>query len=118
MRPFSLVAPPDGPLENRSGLPPDRARRDLIQPEAQAVLIAMILNFKVPRGATTATVSPFLRPMIARPTGDSFESLFSAGLASAEPTIWYSIVLPAARSRRRTRVPTETASAETSLVSM
>jgi hypothetical protein len=28
--------------------------------------------------------------MIALPTGDSFESLFSAGLASAEPTMWYS----------------------------
>ena len=46
----------------------------------------MILNFTFePRGVTTSTVSPFLRPMIALPTGDSFESLRSAGFASAEP---------------------------------
>ena len=39
---------------------------------------------------TTSTVSPFLRPMIALPTGDSFESLRSAGFASADPTMKYS----------------------------
>ena len=60
---------------------------------AQAALISRILNFSAPRGAATSTVSPFLRPMIALPTGDSFESLFSAGFASAEPTMWYSTVL-------------------------
>ena len=43
----------------------------------------MILNFTFePRGVTTSTVSPFLRPMIALPTGDSF-SFRSAGFASA-----------------------------------
>jgi len=47
--------------------------------------------------------------MIALPTGDSFESLFSAGLASADPTMWYSNVCLAATSRRRTRDPIETA---------
>ncbi len=46
--------------------------------------------------------------MIALPTGDSFDSLFSAGSASAEPTMWYSTVLFAPTSRRRTFVPIET----------
>ena len=58
-----------------------------------AALISRILNFSEPRGAETSTVSPFFLPMIALPTGDSFESLFSAGFASAEPTIRYSNVL-------------------------
>ena len=53
----------------------------------QAALISMILNFILPRGAATSTVSPFFLPMIAFPTGDSLESLFSAGFASAEPTM-------------------------------
>src|SRR6476660_9835550 len=70
--------------------------------------MSMILKVSLPRGAATSTVSPFLRPMIARPTGDSFESLFSAGFASAEPTMWYSTVFPAFTSRRRTVVPTDT----------
>src|SRR5579872_6893480 len=73
-----------------------------------AALMSMILNVIFPRGAATSTVSPFLRPMIAFPTGDSFESLFAAGSASAEPTMWYSTVLPALTSRRRTFVPMET----------
>ena len=67
-----------------------------------------------PRGAATSTISPFLWPMIALPTGDSFESLFSAGFASAEPTMWYSIVLFASMSRSRTCEPTETTSFEIS----
>ena len=46
-----------------------------------------ILYFIEPRGAVTSTVSPFLWPMIALPTGDSLESLFCAGFASAEPTM-------------------------------
>src|SRR6476660_8133251 len=70
--------------------------------------MSMILKVSLPRGAATSTVSPFLRPMIARPTGDSFESLFTAGFASADPTMKYSIVLPALTSRRRTFVPTDT----------
>ena len=54
----------------------------------QAALISMILNLiLLPRGVCTSTVSPFLWPRIARPTGDSFESRRSAGLASAEPTM-------------------------------
>ena len=64
--------------------------------------MATILYFRAPRGAVTSTTSPFLRPMIALPTGDSFESLFSEGFASAEPTIVYSNVLLAAMSFRRT----------------
>src|SRR5437764_894569 len=70
--------------------------------------MSMILNFSLPRGAATSTISPFLRPMIALPTGDSLESLFADGSASADPTMWYSTVLPAFTSRRRTLVPIET----------
>ena len=75
-------------------------------PETYAALISMILNFTFePRGVTTSTVSPFLRPMIALPTGDSFESFCSAGFASAEPTMKYSTVCFASTSRRRTTAP-------------
>src|SRR5436189_3106600 len=75
-----------------------------------AALISRILNFIAPRGASTSTVSPFFLPMIALPTGDSFESLFSAGFASAEPTMRYSTVCLAPRSRNRTLEPTDTTS--------
>jgi hypothetical protein len=74
----------------------------------------MILNFRAPRGATTSTTSPFFFPMIALPTGDSLDSLFSAGFASAEPTMWYSNVLFFCMSLRRTREPIETESFEIS----
>ena len=48
----------------------------------------VILSLRAgPRGTWTETTSLRLRPMSARPTGDSLESLLSAGLASAEPTI-------------------------------
>ena len=77
-------------------------------------MISRILNFIDPRGATTSTVSPFFLPMIALPTGDSFESLFSAGFASAEPTIRYSTVCLAEMSRSLTFEPTETTSLEIS----
>ena len=54
----------------------------------QAALMSMILYLSaLPRGVVTSTVSPFFLPMIALPTGDSFESLFSDGFASAEPTM-------------------------------
>src|SRR6266550_4346326 len=84
----------------------------------QAALISMILNFILPRGAVTSTVSPFFLPMISLPTGDSLESLFSAGLASAEPTIWYSIVSLAPTSRSFTFEPTETTSLAMSFLEM
>ena len=67
---------------------------------------------------TTSTVSPFLRPMIALPTGDSFESFRSAGFASAEPTMKYSAVSFASTSRRRTTAPTETTLVSTRFLSM
>ena len=77
----------------------------------------MILNFTFePRGVTTSTVSPFLRPMIALPTGDSFESLRSAGFASADPTMKYSVVSFASTSRRRTTAPIETTLVSTRLL--
>ena len=53
-----------------------------------------------------------------RPTGDSFESLRSAGFASAEPTMWYSTVSFASTSRSRTTEPTETTLVSTSFVSI
>src|SRR5262249_2101558 len=95
-------AAPGGHCLKSSG----RARRGGLH----AALISRILNFIAPGGAVTSTVSPFFLPMIALPTGDSLESLFSAGFASAEPTIRYSTVCLASRSRRRTFEPTETTS--------
>src|SRR5207248_2202219 len=52
------------------------------------------------------------------PTGDSFESRCSAGFASAEPTMWYSIVSFASTSFSRTFEPIETTSLLTSPVSI
>ena len=52
--------------------------------------------------------------MIALPTGDSFESFSSDGLASAEPTIVYSTVWFASTSFRRTFAPIETTLRSTS----
>ena len=52
--------------------------------------------------------------MIALPTGDSFESLSSAGFASAEPTMKYSSVLFASTSRSFTFAPIETTLRSTS----
>src|SRR3954462_2516499 len=79
-----------------------------------AALMSMILNLSVPRGAETSTTSPFFLPMIALPTGDSFESLFSAGFASAEPTMKYSTVWFASMSFSFTLEPIDTTSDETS----
>ena len=56
--------------------------------------------------------------MIALPTGDSFESLFSDGFASAEPTMRYSTVCLASTSRSRTCEPTETTSVVISFFSI
>jgi hypothetical protein len=50
--------------------------------------IFVIFSFRAgPRGTATETISLRRCPSSARPTGDSLESLFSVGLASAEPTI-------------------------------
>ena len=56
-----------------------------------------------------------LWPISARPTGDSLESLLSAGLASAEPTIVNFCDLPVFSSLTWTTEPTWTASVEMSL---
>jgi hypothetical protein len=56
--------------------------------------------------------------MIALPTGDSFESFRSAGFASAEPTMKYSVVSFASTSRSLTTAPTETMLVSTRLVSI
>src|SRR5438270_1380858 len=71
-----------------------------------------------PRGTDTETTSLRLRPISARPTGDSLDSLFSVGLASAEPTIVYLVDLPVFSSLTWTIEPTCTTSVVTSLASM
>ena len=76
--PPSWRAPPPDNAGAGSIPPLQTASRDRpnLPCRAYAALISMILNFTFePRGVTTSTVSPFLRPMIALPTGDSFESL-------------------------------------------
>ena len=79
--------------------------------------MSRILYLSEPRGAETSTVSPFFLPMIALPTGDSFESFNSDGSASAEPTIVYSTVWFASTSLRRTFAPIETTLRSTSPLS-
>jgi hypothetical protein len=68
---------------------PPRSRRYL----DRRLSILVILSLRSPRGVHR-DLSPRLRPSSALPTGDSLESLFSAGLASAEPTIVYFAALP------------------------
>ena len=52
--------------------------------------IFVILSLRCgPRGTGTDTTSLRLWPSSALPTGDSFDSFISLGLASAEPTILY-----------------------------
>src|SRR3954452_13876799 len=78
----------------------------------------MIFSLIEPAGAATSTVSPFLCPSTARPTGDSFESLFAAGSASADPTISYSSLSPPSTYFTLTLVPTLTTSVPTAAVSI
>ncbi len=53
------------------------------------VIFTISYSSFLPEGVVTSTVSPFLRSMIACPTGDSLLMRSLAGSASAEPTIWY-----------------------------
>src|SRR4051812_15177967 len=81
--------------------------------------ILVILSLRAgPLGTGTDTRSLRLWPISARPTGDSFESLLSAGFASAEPTIVNCWDLPVFWSLTWTIVPTPTTSVVTSLASM
>ena len=62
----------------------------VIEPAALAhagTLMLTILSLSTPAGTLTSIVSPFLRPISARPTGDSFERRPADGSASAEPTM-------------------------------
>ena len=71
----------------------------------------MILSSRfLPFGSWTLTVSFFLRPSSALPTGDSFESRFCDGSASVEPTIVYLSDLPELSSLTDTSEPTRTTS--------
>src|SRR5256714_4846084 len=70
----------------------------------------------VPLGSATSTVSPFLWPSRALPTGDSLDRR-SGGLASAEPTMTKVCFLPPS-SVTLTCEPTRTTSVERSLASM
>ena len=77
--------------------------------QADSILVILSLRFG-PRGTSTVTTSPRLWPTSALPIGDSFESLLSAGSASAEPTIWNFFESPDFWSLTWTRTPTETTS--------
>src|SRR5439155_25304348 len=85
--------------------------RDYFRPTSILVIFSLRAG---PRGTFTATVSLRLRPISARPTGDSLESLCSCGFASAEPTIVYFTDLPVLTSLTCTTDPTWTTSVESS----
>ncbi len=51
-------------------------------------LTALMVSVKVPEGTLTVTLSPFLRPMSARPTGESTEIRPAEGSLSTAPTRW------------------------------
>ena len=77
--------------------------------------MSRILYFSDPRGATTSTVSPFFLPMIALPTGDSFESLTRrVRLCRADDRVLDRLF--ASTSCSRTFAPTETTLRSTSLL--
>src|SRR4029453_11962881 len=67
----------------------------LPRPGASHYSTATIRYSTSPRGVVTATTSPTLRPMSARPTGDEFEMRPSAGFASVDPTIRETTTSPA-----------------------
>src|SRR5690348_7521285 len=78
-------------------------------PRYLATSILVIFRCRSPRGVANETSSPRLRPIRALPTGDSLESLASAGSASAEPTIVYFVDFPPS-SLTWTTEPTRTTS--------
>src|SRR3954449_9765880 len=81
--------------------------------------IFVILSLRCgPRGTGTDTTSLRLRPSSALPTGDSFDSFISVGLASAEPTILYLTDFSVFWSLTCTIEPTETTSVDTAPSSM
>ena len=71
-----------------------RLRTGRCRPASGCVTIVYV---KSPAGTRTTTLSPFLRPSSARPTGDSLEIRPSRGLASVEPTI-VNVSLPSSLS--------------------
>ena len=83
-----------------------------------AALMSRILYFREPRGVATSTVSPFFLPMIALPTGDSFESFELGRVRLRRPDDVVLDRLLASTSRRRTFAPTETTLRSTSPVSI
>src|SRR4051794_4825624 len=95
--------------------PPDREqlRRLLLAHYATSILVILSLR-ALPLGSWTVTSSLRLWPTRALPTGDSLESLFSAGLASVEPTIVYLSALPEDSSLTLTSEPTRTTSLSSS----
>src|SRR4051812_24059907 len=101
---------------------PDRISeivRGLPDADQRPTSILVILSLRAgPFGTGTETMSLRFLPIRARPTGDSLESLSSAGLASADPTIVYFWDLPVFSSLTWTTEPTPTTSVETSLASM
>src|SRR3954451_11481805 len=99
--------------------PPDREqlRRLLLGHYATSILVILSLR-ALPLGSCTVTSSLRLWPTRALPTGDSLESLFSAGLASVEPTIVYFSALPEDSSLTLTSEPTRTTSLSSSEASI
>ena len=76
-----------------------------------------MVSLRSPLGVGTETASPFLRPISAFPTGDSFESRLACGSASVEPTIVYWNDLPFS-SLTATSEPTRTGALSSSEASM
>src|SRR3954452_15198640 len=76
--------------------------------------IATIFNSRAPRGVSSLTVLPTRPPTSALPTGESIDSLPSAGAASGADTSVYVVCLPEPVSSTSTRLPNPTTSVWTS----
>src|SRR5215211_8973081 len=106
----------DALLAQRLELAPpghEQLRGLLVGHYATSILVILSLR-ALPLGSCTVTSSLRLWPTRALPTGDSLESLFSAGLASVEPTIVYFSDLPDDASLTLTSEPTRTTSLSSS----
>src|SRR2546423_2189614 len=114
--------PPDCPKREALEPPPgepNRARGRQRPPGPYFASIFVIFSLRAgPRGTGTETISPRFLPSSALPIGDSFESLFSEGFASEEPTILYGVDLLVFWSLTWTVTPTVTASFETAFSSI
>ena len=94
----------DALVAQRGELAPALSDKFVAHTLATSILV-IFSSRALPFGSVTLTTSPRLFPSSALPTGDSFDSRFSPGFASVEPTIVYWSDLPEPSSLTLTTEP-------------